>query len=281
MRRLINFIGAIAMAVTTLLPFAAAATSSAVTEARAVLAEKHRDKAIIILLAAIKSEWSSIRRAELEAELQKTTQIFITNEGQRLFESAESARHSGHSGFLANYEAALKLEPQNSKVLASYILALMASKKCKASKEPLSQLEATNPYSEEFKLLNFKFQICSDPSLITTDQESDLEAGKDLQVFKKTVRAQQLILKGQSDQGLALARQANKIDDRYSSAYYWAWKALLKDDSGLDEAQRYLNLCKNVSAETRRKYTWDPDLCTNIEEVDEFLKNEESGKHDQ
>ncbi len=251
----------------------------AIKEAREKLADRNRSEAITILLTAIKKEWTAGRRDELEAELKKTTEIFLTNEGQRLFELAESARHGGKPGFVAHYEEALKAEPQNAKVIAGYVLALMATKKCRAANDPLTQFEAVNPYSEEYKLLKFKYQVCSEPTAITLAQEIELEGNRDFAVIKKTARAQAEFAKAHYDLALNLARAAAKSDDRFASPYFWAWKVLARDGQGLDEAQRYLSLCKNISPETRRKYSYDPELCGNTEEVEEFLRDEESGKH--
>lgn len=255
------------------------AAAQIIADAREKLAGRNRTGAIALLLNAIKHEWTAARRDELEAELKRATEIFMTNEGQRLFELAESSRNGGKLGYLAQYEEALKVETQNSKVLIGYILALMSTRKCKAAGEPLALLENVNPYTEEYKLLKFRFEICTDPKAITAAKEVDLETVHELAIFKKTAKAQAAFLKGQYETALTLARTTTKIDDRFPAPYYWAWKVLARDNAGLDEAQRYLSLCKNLSTDARRKYSLEPELCGNTDEVEEFLRDEESGKH--
>jgi hypothetical protein len=260
--------------------FAVTTANSVINEAHTQLLARHRSEAITLLLDARKAETNPVKISDLDRELTKATQLFLSNEGQRRFENAESTRHSGQTGYLASYEEALKLEPLNARVLVGYGLALIAMKKCAKAVEMATQLEAVNPYSSEYKLLHFKTQLCSDPASITKDEETDIDNGHDLKIFRKTARAQQLFLRRESEAALTEARQATKIDDRYAQAYFWAWKVLSRDDAGLDEAQRYLTLCKNVSAETRRVYTWEPELCANTDEVEEFLHKQEAGKNE-
>jgi hypothetical protein len=258
-----------------------AAPLAAVVSAREKLVERKRSEALQILLSALQAETSAFRRDEIEAELAKVSQIFLTNEGQRLFEMAESSRHAAKSGYLAQYEEALKLEPQNSKILSAYILALISNKKCRAAAEQIGQLDATDPYLQEIKLLKFKQQICLDVAAITMEQETELESQKELMFYKKTLRAQVAFNKGQFESALNFARAASRIDDRYATPYYWAWKILAKDNAGVDEAQRFLSLCKNISPEMRRKYSYDPEICSSSEEVEDFLRDEEAGRHAQ
>jgi hypothetical protein len=178
------------------------------------------------------------------------------------------------------YEDALKREPLNSRAMAGYTLALIAAKNCKKALLETAKIEDIDPVLPELKYLKFRTQVCADATQLAEKSEMELDADHFNPLYRKNVRAQEQILLGKPEEALDFARQAMQLDDKFPQAYYWAFKALYKDNLGVDEAQRYLYLCKGISSETRRRYTYEPELCMQTDEVEEFMRDEEAGKHE-
>ncbi len=252
----------------------------AVVEARREMIDGHRMKAIKILTAAILKEKSVAMIKELQTERDHLAQIFLTNEGQKKYELAESSRNSGGSGFLTFYRQAMQLEPGNTRVMAGYVLGLLTAKDCGEALTIISQIQGIDPSMAELRYLKFRAELCSNPSALTAKDDTRLAQSSLSPLYINIARAQEEYLRGNMKSALRFAREAMKIDSKFPQSYYWAFKVLSKDGRGVDEAQRFLYLCRGVNAEVRRHYTYEPRLCTQTDEVEQALKTEEAKKNE-
>lgn len=205
-------------------------------------------------------------------ELSRTATLFFTNEGQKAYELAESTRHAGRSGYLPKYDEALTLEGDNTLILKSKSLGLLATQNCKEAKALLLEKQEVNPHDAEFKFLIFKADICLSP------KEADTILAKidNAPAILKSAFAQKHFLNGDMSVALQYANEAIKLDSEYPAGYFWAWKVLSAEKSeGADVGEKYISLCKSISPAVRRKYYLDPDLCHSLTQVQEFLKQAE------
>src|SRR6185437_1239877 len=94
-------------AVPTASPPAAIRASRAIAAARQKILDGDRVAALKILQTTLFNEKDPSRVARLQAEVTHLNEMFLTNDGQKKYELAESDRHSGGTDFLSIYEDAL------------------------------------------------------------------------------------------------------------------------------------------------------------------------------
>lgn len=247
----------------------------AITLARQKMAERDRAGAIQILSEAIQVEKSASRQAQLLKEQHQLATIFFSNEGQRVFELAESIRLSGQQGHLQKYEEALQLEGTNWNVLMGAALGYVNMKNCKKALILLNDAEKINPGRDEVKVLQYRAETCGgEPT--TELRDTEYARIKNLRAYKKVGFAQRALRDEKIEAALRAAREAISADADFPMGYYWAWQTLKNEqNSGLDEAQKYISFCKSLTPVLRRKYYWEPELCMDTESVDAFLKKSE------
>jgi hypothetical protein len=247
----------------------------AIENARKSLAEKNRKEATGLLISAIESEKNPAILSELKKELDREATLFFTNEGQRLFELAESIRYSGQAGYMPKYELSLKLEDLNWLILINQSVADIRNKDYALALKTLEQAETINPGKPEANFLKNYAKLCAGEDVPAEELERAIISSA--ASIKKSALSKRALAKGESEMALDRAREAISSDKNYPMGYYWAWQALKKEeDYGLDEAQRYLRLCKDLTAMQRRKYNLDPELCLDTAGPEEFIKKMEN-----
>ncbi|OFZ13788.1 MAG: hypothetical protein A2Z20_05970 [Bdellovibrionales bacterium RBG_16_40_8] len=243
--------------------------------AKQKLVEHRRTEAVDILLSAILDENMVDSKIELQKELYQTITLFMTNEGQRLFELAESIRLSGQLGYQPKYEEAFGHEGKQLNILYGEALGYIKTKNCKKALEIISDIDSINPKSDETTYLRYRAQICSGAAIEELKEEA-LPKQKNFLPYIKVTLAQKALREEKAEVALSLAREAIFADTNFPMGYYWAWKILKNEENvGLDEAQRYLALCKVVMPTLRRKYYWEPELCVDTESVEAYIKKVE------
>ena len=253
---------------------AADGVTAAVTAAREKLQKRERVAAAKLLRNFINESKAGEGKKKALEELRQVATVFFTNEGQRNFQLAESVRLSGQTGYQSKYEEALKVEGQNSSVLLAEALGLLSMKKCKQAAALVERSLETNPYAQEAQLLLYKAKLCDgqnveDQMLSITDKEL-------LPIWKAT-QAQKALAEGRGVQATSYAREAIHLDKAYPAGYFWVWSANSGEgEEGIEEAQKFLSLCKGVTPALRRKYYWDADLCAKTETVEEAVKKAEN-----
>ncbi len=257
-----------------------ARASRAIAAARQKILDGDRVAALQILKAALLNEKDPARMTRLQNEVTHLSELFLTNDGQKKFELAESDRHSGGPDYLSIYDDALKLEPGNTRIMAGYVLGLIAKKECRKALDEAAEIQESDPNMPELRYLTFRAQLCADPSALTTKNDLALDADKFSAIYRKVARSEEEFDRGDVQSALEFARAAIKIDDKFPESYYWAYKAEQADGRGVDDAQRFLYLCKGLSAQTRRRYNYEPMLCTQVDEAEQYVQNAEAQKHE-
>ncbi|MEQ1664216.1 MAG: hypothetical protein ABL927_02445, partial [Bdellovibrionales bacterium] len=254
-----------------------------IEEVREQLIEKNRETAARILNEMIDKAKSTSEKQKLIKELHMASSLFFSNEGQKLFELAESIRFSGQQGYQNKYEEALKKEGSNWSVLAGQVLGFLSVKKCKAAVDSIKKAEEIDSYRIENRLMRFASQICEGTK---TDSEtsSDLkieeeQLSKETKSVYKTLVAQIDYLYGKLLGAQKFIQEVEDLDASYPTPYFLSWDWTSNEatsDIRLEKAQKYLNLCKSVTFEIRKKYYWDAELCSKTEVVEDFIKKSEN-----
>ena len=111
-------------------PVTATQTQSTIDKAKKLILLRDREGATRLLVREIERATDIVEKDRLLRELNKTSEIFFTNEGQKLYELAESLRFDAKEGYFERYDSALALEKNNTKILKSKSLALIALGRC-------------------------------------------------------------------------------------------------------------------------------------------------------
>lgn len=245
--------------------------SQSVLSARQKIVEGKRKVAIKILTEAIGLEKSVVGIAEFKKERQRLAAVFMTSEGQRLFELAESIRFSTQLNYMAKYEEALKLEDGNIQILISQTVGWLRAKECAKAAASIQEASELNSELEEVIILQAYVQLCLEEPSLTREKLLALTVSKE-NIFKKILLAKKAKQDENKKDMLTAAREAIELDKNYPTAYYWAWSAIKdEENAGLDEAQSYLSLCRELTPQKRRKYASDPELCLEISNVEKFI----------
>lgn len=248
----------------------AADSASIIQDAQKAAVAKNRKVATNKLLNAVKTEHSPKAKAKLLETLGTLADIFFTDQGQRLFETAQSMAYENADTALARFNDALAVEDNNVVILLAMARVQLAKKDCGAADTTLQSAAAINPYDKTLRFLRAKTLLCQHHP-----QEAlallKMEPSED--PVSLVTLAQALYANGNLHEASSLLQKAAGKDSSYPEVHYWLWKVSEDDSETADEqGQKYVALCKNLNLRTRRKYMNEPLLCGQTQEVDDALK---------
>lgn len=254
--------------------FAADGANKTVTKSRELLVQKDRLGAIQVLLRAIEESKKDAEKSELIKELKNTSTIFLTEDGQKTFELAESLLYTASSGADAKYDEALAREPNNLQVVLGRVRSRLAKNDCAGAEDILIDADKINPYSLERKYLRTRVAAC----LKRPIKKSEPEIQKsELKQFWTLLQAQALVENQKLREAQDLLKELGDWD--MPEVSYWRFKSLdIESSDAVDFAQKYIDQCKALSASVRRKYKWEPRLCFHDVEAEEFVKRSEAAR---
>jgi tetratricopeptide (TPR) repeat protein len=205
--------------------------------------------------------------AIFDAEVERAGTLFFTEKGQKDFETAESMYFSLNDNALTNYKSALEGEDGNLLVLSSLAKYYLAKAECSAANDILKLGVVNWPYWLEFKWLGQLVEVCNqlEPS---SEVLEAISKKPDYFIYAQSILAAKLIESGRTKEALNKLAALEKKDSQYPETYFYLFKAQTKDQMGaIEDAEKYINLCKTVGAKERRKYSLDPWLCKKVEAV--------------
>ena len=256
--------------------FAAAPVSKAIQTARQLILKKDRVGALALLTTALEKEAHKPKgRAEVLREMDRLSKVFLSEEGQKNFELAESILYSGKPGSAEKYEEALTIENMNAEVLLGLVRSRLFEGNCSAASAALLQIDKINPFLPERKILKLKTELCLKQNIFGV--ETDPAFKDELKTEYKLVQAEIYF----NQQKLKESAQALKeiTDGKMPEVAYWNFKIHEPHAAeAVPYAEKYLDLCKDVTAVQRREYKLEPLLCKRTEEVVTYLKNNEASK---
>lgn len=251
-----------------------------IAKAQNLTLQRDRLQASQILLRAIARETkNSVGYKELTKALQELTTVFYTERAQSAFIAGEANLPLKPKEALDSFQESLRLEDGNVTVLKAIARQHLIVGDCEKADASVKQAETLDPYSPEVFLLRLQTWDCSkatsflEEKLFTSDSQlvgvepfvrglqiKDLIRRKDLKKAKTTL-----------DKWAAGSKD-------YPEVAYWTFElsktGAIAPSKGVDKsaANRYLQLCQNLTARKRKTYNLDVDLCKAKESVETYLK---------
>lgn len=243
-----------------------------VGQARELILKKDRIGAAQLLLeAAMKT--SGPVKAEIVRELDRLSSVFLTEQGQKNYELAESMLYENQSGAEAKYEEALVQEPGNVQVLLGLVCSRLAANECTTANEALLEVDKINPLSLEKKIFRYKVDLCAKKQLLVVENDPGFKG--DLKTALKLVQIENLYNMQKIKEALAHLKDIQTVN--MPEVSYWQFKLHENEpSSAVEAAQKYVDACKSMTTSLRRQFKFEPRLCKKIEEAEDYVsKNEE------
>lgn len=236
--------------------------------------QRDRQQALTILSNAIHRESRSQAVMELKKTVAEIAHVFFSDKAQQLFEAGVALRKIDLNQAQDKISEAMRIEPDNFVITNELARVLIAKGDCRGAQEIAQKNLSLVSYDEESKLSLAQAYVCqgkwpeyqkvADPALIKKSP---------LQRFWYVLEVERHL----AGKSLTKAQEAmvslKKIDEKHPERSYWAWKiARSQKKENIEEAQKYLMTCKNISVNQYRQYMIDPMLCRHLSEVEQELK---------
>ncbi|WP_374076601.1 tetratricopeptide repeat protein [Bdellovibrio bacteriovorus] len=236
--------------------------------------QRDRQQALNILSSAIQRETRPQAVAELKKTVSEVSNIFFSDKAQQLFETGVSLRKTDLNQALDKVTEASRIEPDNFSIVSEMARLMIAKGDCKAAQETVQKQLAIVSFDEDLKLSLaqalacqgkwVEYQKIADSVVIKRSPQQKFWWALEMDKFigaKNLTKAQEAL------------GSLKKSDEKYPESFYWIWKFdQAQKRTNLDEAQKYVMTCKNISANQYRQYMIDPMLCRRLTEVESELK---------
>jgi hypothetical protein len=229
--------------------------------------QKDRLQASQILVRAITHESKgSPAYRDLTKALDELMTTFYTERAQSTFVAAESNLSLKPREAIEGFAEALRLEDGNVTILKALARSHLVLNECDKADGFVKSAEALDPFAAEIELLRLQVLSCS-------NSRSLLSA----RLFPPGMQVKDLIQRTETKRAKALLAQWQTSAPDYPEVYYWKWM-FSKDEQSQSAkpdrvaAQKYVQLCQNLTPRKRKSFNLDVDLCKGKESVDSFLK---------
>ncbi|WP_413583064.1 hypothetical protein [Bdellovibrio sp. HCB288] len=236
--------------------------------------QKDRQQALNILTAAIARETRPAAQTELKKAALDVAHVFFSDKAQQLYETSISLKKTDLNQALAKLNEAQRIEPDNQTVLTELARLHVAKNDCSNAMEVLAKPLKVISFDDELRLANAQSQACSGQWIDFAKNPEALDPKKSpYQKFWMILSVEHQLKLKNAAKANELAQNLVKLDPKYPEAHYWTWKTsqVLKK-SNVEEAQKYVMACKNISASQYRQYMIDPMLCRRTTEVEGEIK---------
>lgn len=236
--------------------------------------QKDRTQAVNILVSAIRRESPSSPAAkEMKSVLQDISGFFEGDKAQQVYELALSLRKNDVNQAQAKIAEALRIEPDNLRLLNEAARLLVIKGDCSSAGDAMNRHRKWNPYDEQSLLVAAQAAVCQGdwPAYTALRSQADNRKGP----YAKSWAALEVerALKEKSDSRAKEALAAlQKADPAHPEIPYWQWRLETDRSKQNSEAQKYLMGCKNLSAAQYRRYMMETSICRRTAEVEAFLK---------
>ncbi len=267
-----------------ILAFLSKATASIQTETFRDAIEKSqnlflqgaRGQALRLLVAARKKESKKpAANKELQQAFQQIGYQFVSDKAQSTFEVGLSILPTDAKAALNKFLEAQKLEEENLSIELQVVRTLLQMSDCDKAKSRSLKLEEFSVFSEEIVLLQAQINLClGNFSEFTKLKINELKKSE-LAIFWLVAESEYFFKSSAFSKLSDTADQAIRLNSGYPEPYFWKWKALVeKKESAEPLAQKYVSVCKTLTARKYREFLVDPTTCTRVAEVESFLKKD-------
>lgn len=236
--------------------------------------QKDRQQALNILANAVQKETRPAAINELKKTVGELAHIFFSDKAQQLFEAGVSLRKSDLNQAYDRLSEASRMESDNFLIVNELARIMMAKGDCKNAQELVQKHLALIKFDEELKLSLAQSLACQKKwSEYQKIFETILIKKSHQQVFWWALELERNLSMRSMNKAQEALLNLKKSDPKYPEAFYWSWKF---DDrlkrANPEDAQKYVMVCKNISAIQYRQYMIDPMLCRRLDEVEGELK---------
>lgn len=241
--------------------------------------QKDRLQASQILVRAITHESkSSAAYRDLTQALDELMTTFYTERAQSLFVAAESNLPLKPHEAIEGFTEALHLEEGNVTILKALARTHLVLNECDKADGFVKLAETLDPFTAEVELLRLQILSCSNSTTVLAEKIFSLDAALlPLENYVHGMQVKDLLRRTETKRAKALLSQWEKSAPDYPEVYYWKWMFSKSEQSVSAKtdrvaAQKYIQLCQNLTPRKRKSYNLDVDLCKGRESVDTFLK---------
>ena len=236
--------------------------------------QRDRQQALNILSSAIQRESRPQASAELKKAVSDVAHVFFSDKAQQLFETGVSLRRTDLNQALDKVTEASRIEPDNFLIVNELARLMVAKGDCKSAQETVQKPLLLVGFDEELKLSLAQALACQGKWLEYQKLIDPVAVKKSpLQKFWWALEAERFIAAKNLTKAQEALNNLKKADEKYPEYHYWSWRlGTLTKKANLEEAQKYVMSCKNISANQYRQYMIDPMLCRHLTEVESELK---------
>jgi hypothetical protein len=244
-----------------------------------LMAEKKRSDALVLIKSHLSFQQKN--QTELIELLNQTSEMFLFEKTQQLFEQSASAVLSDSKLAKERINSALLLEPDNISLLILKSWILLGASDCALVYEIAQNIIQLNPMNPEGQLVKAKSYLC------LSNFEKYEESRATLDIKKMSILPSYKMKWNLLDLESAYKRnQQDKINDLINEIKkdkkiglelsYWLWK-IQKDRAGLESeaflyGQKILSFCKNMTSKQQREILSEVSICKKTNEVESYLK---------
>lgn len=236
--------------------------------------QKDRQQALNILITALQKETRAQPIAELRKAVNDVAHVFISDKAQQMFEAGISLRKTDLSQALGKLTEASRMEPDNMAILTELARVMMAKGDCSGAQDLATKQVKLLPYDEDLKLTAAQAYVCQSLWVDYGKIYDSAEVRKSLlQKFWLILEVERYFKTKNFTKAQEIVANLKKLDGKYPEVSYWSWRLMqLAKKTSLEDAQKYVITCKNISANQYRQYMIDPMLCRHVLEVEADLK---------
>lgn len=236
--------------------------------------QKDRQQALNILISALQKESRPPAVAEIKKAVDEISHIFFSDKAQQLYESGVSLRKTDLPRSIDKLLEASRIEPDNVAIVAELARVMIARNDCKNAQEVVQKQLRVVKFDEELKLTLAQAYACQG-KWVEYQKIFESSAAKKSPFAKYWMALE--VEKNLSSKSLSKAQESItnliKLDEKYPEAFYWLWRLdLAQKRRSLEEAQKYVMTCKNISANHYRQYMIDPMLCRRVNDVETEMR---------
>ncbi len=248
--------------------------TAAIEQAQALALKKNRKEACAVLNRAYKSTAPQVRgRSKLIESLNQVSKVFFTDKGQKLFESGQVLLFENPDMALTQLREAKNLEDENVLILANLARAQMIKRDCDAALVNLEMARGLNPHAPELAVLELRGLLCAKKYDLFREKVKSLNLSEKWdQSFVQYLMAQEQIRQNSSGKAFdALTKIVDEFPQFPEAYYHLASAARVLERETTPWLQKYSMICKSLTLRERKRFSYEPDLCTRVKEVDDEL----------
>lgn len=234
-----------------------------IEKAQNLLLQKDRNQALLLLQNSLKSD---PKNQAIKDALTDVFAIYLTNQGVQGYELGLSQLQKG-----SDVAAALSPYSLTEGDLKDYVLLLaryyLRKDDLKSAQTTVEKVIPTLDLFEEGQLLLAQINFLKNP---LAPLEAWEKKKRTLKIFWATLSLEQALRAGESAEVDRLLKLIRTEDSLYPELYFYDWLIAMKknETTNQQELQKYVSVCKTLSASQWRKYILNPALCSRMKDVE-------------